>query len=152
MYRRVLAVSVLVAVLGCGRSSDSTAVATHPVNAEALSGLTFNVLAKTADESAILLGHLRFDAIAGTAVTGAWDLSQWSGPAAVPGLPTGGAFTGTLEGSTLILRLPLPDGDASLGIVAREFVGERLSGTLSLLPSLEFQSTFEAIRGESATP
>lgn len=146
--RSILVLSVLVAILGCSRSSEVSGITADPVDASDLSGQTFNVLAKTEDESVILLGHLSFDTITDTEVSGTWDFGQWSGPAVVPSLPTSGSFTGSLENSTLLLEMPLPDGETSLGIVSQGFVGERLSGTLSLLPSLGFQSTFEAIRAE----
>jgi hypothetical protein len=148
MFPRVFALFLLIAVVGCGRSHGVTGITPVPVTPNALSGQTYNVLSKNEDESVILLGHLRFDPIQDTDVTGTWDLQQWSGPAAVPGLPANGAFTGSLEGSTLILKLTLPEPENSLGIVSRGFVMGRLSGRMSLLPSLGFDGTFEAIRSD----
>jgi hypothetical protein len=148
MVRSGFLLLLLLALAGCGSTRRVAAVTPLPVTASDLSGQTFNVLTRNADESVILLGHLRFDSIRGTDVTGTWDLQQWSGPAAIPGLPGSGSFAGTLEASTLILKLPLDDPGSSLGVYSRGFVAGRLSGTLSLLPSLRYNGAFEAIRSD----
>jgi hypothetical protein len=142
-----LALLVVPAVLaGCGHDSHVAPVATRPITATDLSGQSYNLLVRNADQSVILLGHLRFGAVQpdGT-VTGTWDLSPWGAETAVPDLPASGALTGTLAGSTLIVRLPLPSAGNSLGLVAGSFVNERLTGRISLLPAQSFDAGFEAI-------
>jgi hypothetical protein len=134
-------------LLGCAQ--DERVVAPlAPVAADDLSGASYNVVAKNPSESVILLGQIRFAAASGGELTGSWSLRQWSG-SDVPGLPGEGELTGALAGNTAILRLALPGTESSLGMVAEGFREGRLTGKISLLPSLGFDGRFEAIRAEN---
>jgi len=141
--RSLLPIFFLVMIsLGC--SSREQVLAPQPLDPAALAGQTLNVVAKNADDSVILLGQLHLGPIVGTAIGGTWDLRQWSGHD-IPGLPGRGSVNGTVFGRAAILQLALPGTTQALGIMVDRLVNERITGTISLLPSRSFRGSIEAI-------
>src|SRR5262245_44888580 len=107
MSIRIALVLALVALVSPGCGGNEPTVAPNGLRATDLSGRSFNIVAKNASESVILLGQLRFSAVANDHFTGSWTLRQWSG-SDVPGLPGSGALDGSLFGGTALVRVGLP--------------------------------------------
>src|SRR5438132_5607093 len=142
--RRLLPIALLaVLVLGCSRHEQVIAPE-QPLDPAALAGGSFNVVAKNASESIILLGQLHLGPIVGSAIGGTWDLRQWNGHD-IPGLPGRGSVTGSVFGRAMILQLDLPGTADQLGVVMVRQVNGRITGTISLLPSRSFRGSIEAI-------
>ena len=141
--RRLLSL-VFLASLSFGCSGRQQVLAPQPLDPTTLAGGTFNVVAKSADESVILLGQLHMGPIVGTAIGGTWELRQWSG-SSIPGLPGKGSVNGSVFGRAALLQLDLPGTEETLGIVVDRLVDGRISGTISLLPSRSFRGSLEAI-------
>ena len=57
-----------------------------------------------------------------------------------------GSFSGFMFGDEAIIEIDLPASDNSLGIVIEGILNDKLVGRISLLPSLEFDGNFEAIK------
>jgi hypothetical protein len=144
MSARSLLSVLFLALISLGCSSREQVLAPQPLDPADLAGRTFNVVAKNANESVILLGQLRLGPIVGTAIGGTWDLRQWSG-SDIPGLPGRGSVNGTVFGRAAILQLALPGTTETLGIVVDRLVKDRITGTISLLPSRSFTGSIEAI-------
>jgi hypothetical protein len=131
--------------LGCSHAQER--VAPVAVRAADLAGATYNVVAKNAQESTILLGTLQLGAVTDGRFTGQWTLRSWSG-GGVPGLPGSGALSGRLFGGTVVLDLDLGAGN-SLGLLSDGFARGRLSGSALVSPDGAFRGTFEAIRASA---
>jgi hypothetical protein len=136
-----IALALLIS-LGC--SSREQVLAPQPLDPTMLAGGTFNVVGKNASESIILLGQLHLGPIVGTSIGGTWELRQWTGNG-IPGLPGRGSVTGSVFGRAALLQLDLSGTEQSLGIVVDRLVDDRITGTISLLPSRSFRGTIEAI-------
>jgi hypothetical protein len=143
----VVATMALGLAVGCGESQRTAGPQLRPIAATDISG-TYNLVAKDAKETVVFLGHLHFTSVAGDQVSGSWDLSAWGGDGPIPGLPDQGVLTGTLHGTTLILRSERSDPQSTLGWIAEGFQGERMVGSLTLLPTRGFEGGFEAIRAK----
>ena len=144
MSARTLLPLVFLTSLTLGCSSHQQVLAPQPLDPSTLSGGTFNVVAKSPDQSVVLLGQLHMGPIVGTAMGGTWELRQRSGHS-IPGLPGKGSVTGSVFGRAALLQLDLPGTDETLGIVVDRLVNGRISGTISLLPSRSFRGSLEAI-------
>lgn len=144
MTTRILLPLTFLAVLTLGCSERERVLAPQPLDPATLAGGTFNVVAKNANASIVLLGTLHLGPIVGTSIGGTWDMRQWSG-SDIPGLPGRGSVTGSVFGRAAILQLDLPGRAESLGIVVDAQVNERITGTISLLPSRSFRGSLEAI-------
>jgi hypothetical protein len=143
MNARSLLSLVFLASVSLGCSSRQQVMAPQPLDPTTLSGGTFNVVAKSPDESVILMGQLHLGPIVGTAIGGTWELRQQSG-SSIPGLPGRGSVTGSVFGRAALLQLELPGTNEALGIVVDRMVNGRISGTISLLPSRSFRGSLEA--------
>jgi hypothetical protein len=144
MNARSLLSLVYLASLSLDCSSHQQVPAPQLLDPTTLSGGTFNVVAKNADQSVILMGQLHMGPIVGTAIGGTWELRQWRG-SSIPGLPGRGSVTGSVFGRAALLQLDLPGTEQALGIVVDRLVNGRISGTISLLPSRSFRGSLEAI-------
>lgn len=144
MIPRSLLPIAFLAMLSLSCSSHERVLAPEPLDPATLAGGTFDVVAKNANESIILLGQLHLGPIVGNAIGGTWDMRQWSG-SDIPGLPGQGSVSGSVFGRAVILQLDLIGTQQSLGIVVDRVVNDRITGTISLLPSRSFRGSIEAI-------
>lgn len=142
--RTRLSLSFLAVLLTLGCSAREQVLAPQPLDPATLAGGTFDVVAQNANESIVLLGTLHLGPIVRTAIGGTWEMRQWRG-SDIPGLPGRGSVTGSVFGRAAILQLALPGTTESLGIVVDAQVNERITGTISLLPSRSFRGSLEAI-------
>lgn len=118
------------------------------------------VVVGTSKNSIVLMGHLKFDEIGETEVTGSWRFETWGENSTFSMLPvnTGpaftepdyiGTFTGTVFGDMLILDVPLPESESSLGIVLDRQEGENIYGSVSMLPDKTFSGSLKALKYSS---
>ena len=149
---------ILIFLFGCGK--NNVVDDTSGISVKDLPGAEYGTVIMNGSGKISLLGWIHFGDINGDEITGQWIFETWGEqpyfttfPSNTSGyFPDAGyvsEFNGQVFGDKVIISLPVPDSNDSIGIILDTQDGTELRGSVTLLPDKKFKGSIKALKKQA---